>query len=95
MSRPALPTVLIDVRSSGEFNASHIDGAVSLPLDRFQRELPTAVPDPATPLLLYCLSGARSGTAEAIALQMGYRHARNGGGIGSLALSLGRPVIRA
>jgi len=87
-------TVLIDVRSTGEFNSGHIEGAVCLPLDRIQHDITSVVPDKATPLLLYCRSGARSGRACEIVARLGYRSNRNGGGIGSLALSLGRRVTR-
>jgi len=92
----ALPsgTVLIDVRSVGEFDSGHIEGAVALPLDRIQHEISSVVPDKATPLLLYCRSGARSGRACEIVTKLGYRAARNGGAVGALALSLGRRVVR-
>jgi phage shock protein E len=88
-------TILIDVRSSGEFSSGHIEGALNLPLDRIDHDITSAVPDKATPLLLYCRSGARSGRACEIVTQMGYRATRNGGGVGSLALSLGRRVVHA
>jgi phage shock protein E len=87
--------VLIDVRSAGEFDAGHIEGAINLPLDRLERDISSVVPEKATPLLLYCRSGARSGRACEIVSQLGYAAARNGGGIGSLALSLGRGVTRS
>ena len=85
-------TVLIDVRSDGEFNAGHIEGAVSVPLDRIQFEIARVAPDPTVPLLLYCQSGGRSGSACRIVAAMGYESVRNGGGIGSLSRALGRPV---
>ena len=88
-------TTLIDVRTSGEFNSGHIEGAINLPLDRIDHEITRVVPDKATPLLLYCRSGARSGRACEIVMQMGYPATRNGGAVGSLALSLGRRVVRA
>ncbi len=93
---PALAsnTVLIDVRSRGEFDSGHIQGAISLPLDRIHVDIAGVVPDPRTPLLLYCRSGARSGRACAIVSKLGYEVARNGGGIGSVALSLNRPIAR-
>jgi phage shock protein E len=94
MSLPA-QTILIDVRSTDEFNSGHIEGAVNLPLDRIQRDIAGVVPDEATPMLLYCRSGARSGRACEIVSQLGYATTRNGGGIGSLAMALGRPVTRA
>jgi phage shock protein E len=91
---PLPNTVLIDVRSTGEFNEGHIEGAVCLPLDRIQHDITTVVPDKATPLLLYCRSGARSGRACEIVTQLGYGATRNGGAVGTLALSLGRRVVR-
>ena len=87
--------VLIDVRSIGEFNSGHIEGAVCLPLDRIQHDIVSVVPDKGAPLLLYCRSGARSGRACEIVSQLGYLDTRHGGGIGSLALSLGRSVTRS
>jgi phage shock protein E len=86
--------VLIDVRSDGEFASGHIAGAVSLPLDRLEQHIRDLVPDKATPLLLYCRSGARSARAYAIVQRLGYHGARNGGGIGSLSSKLGCPVTR-
>jgi phage shock protein E len=88
-------TILIDVRSSGEFGSGHIEGALNLPLDRIEHDITSVVPDKATPLLLYCRSGARSGRACEIVSHLGYLATRNGGGIGSLALTLGRQITRA
>ena len=87
-------TVVIDVRSVGEFDSGHIEGAIGLPLDHIQHDITRLVPDKGTPLLLYCRSGARSGRACEIVTKLGYRAARNGGAVGALALSLGRRVVR-
>ncbi len=91
---PSLPAglVLVDVRSESEFDSGHLEGALSLPLDRIQARIEREIPDRTTPLLLYCRSGARSGQACAILAQKGYTHASNGGGIGSLAMRLNRTI---
>jgi len=91
---PPLPagTVLVDVRSQAEFDSGHLEGAVLLPLDRLLADIERLIPDRATPLVLYCRSGARSGRACAVLAQMGYAEASNGGGIGSLALRLNRAI---
>jgi phage shock protein E len=94
MTLPA-DTILIDVRSPGEFSSGHIEGAVCLPLDRIQQDIARLAPDKATPLLLYCRSGARSANACQIVSQLGYQATRNGGAVGSLALSLGRRIVQA
>lgn len=94
--RSELPTplpstaVLVDVRSEGEFSGGHIDGAVSLPLDRIQTDVQRAIPDRTTLVVLYCRSGARSGHACQLLAQMGYEQVHNGGAIDRLAFALGR-----
>ncbi|WP_293860298.1 rhodanese-like domain-containing protein [uncultured Alsobacter sp.] len=50
---------LVDVREPEEFRAGHIAGAVNLPLSRFD---PARLPA-GRPIVLHCLSGARSGRA--------------------------------
>jgi phage shock protein E len=84
--------VLIDVRTEGEFLGGAIDGALSIPLDRIHTEIAKAVPDRATPVILYCRSGARSGSACSILTQLGYQQVANGGAIGGLAMALNRSI---
>ena len=84
--------VLVDVRSPDEFDSGHLEGAVSLPLDRIQFDIARAVPERTTPLVLYCRSGARSGRACTLLAEMGYGQVTNGGAIGSLALRLNRTL---
>lgn len=71
--------VLLDVRSSDEFKAAHIPGAVSLPFDRID-EIAGVVPDKETPLYIYCLRGARSARAARILRSKGYTKAESIGG---------------
>ena len=52
--------MLIDVREPGEFASGHIPGSVNMPLSRFS---PDAVPK-GRPVILICLSGARSARAR-------------------------------
>lgn len=90
-----LPPVLIDVRTEGEFAAGHLHGAHLLPLDRFTEGIEALVPHKQQPVVVYCRSGARSGAAVNWMHQHGYTQARNGGGIGTLALELQCPIDRA
>ena len=91
--QPATPLV-VDVRSPGEFAAGHVDGAINLPLDRLGADCAQALPNKATPLVLCCLSGARSGMAAQWLRQQGYQQVANGGSVGSVALQLQRPIRR-
>ena len=91
---PAGPALFIDVRSPGEFAGGHLDGAHNLPLDQLAQRIALLAPDRQRELVLYCASGARSAHGCALLAQLGYSRARNGGGIGALALSSQRPVRR-
>lgn len=86
--------LVVDVRSSGEFAAGHVDGAINLPLDRLGTDCAQALPDKSTPLVLCCLSGARSGMAAQWLRQQGYAQVLNGGSVGSVSLQLQRPIRR-
>lgn len=87
-------TVLIDVRSHGEYAAAHLQGALCLPLDELTTRVGSVVPDLHQAVLLYCASGMRSEMARQQMLRMGYTQVVNGGGAGQVALSLGLPVVR-
>jgi glyoxylase-like metal-dependent hydrolase (beta-lactamase superfamily II)/rhodanese-related sulfurtransferase len=68
----AAPPLLVDVRTTGEWNEAHIDAAVNLPLaqlaERF-RELPSD-----QPLVLYCATGYRSAIATSLLGNRGLPH---------------------
>ncbi|MEW6693657.1 putative adenylyltransferase/sulfurtransferase MoeZ [Tepidimonas thermarum] len=66
---------VIDVCSPQEFAAGHVTGARNIPLEALAQQLPQAVKNKATPLVLVCASGVRSRRAVAIAKQLGYEKA--------------------
>ena len=72
--------VLIDVRTPQEFAAGHIEGAVNIPVSAID-QVARVVEDKATPLFVYCASGARSGSACQALARMEYTSAQNIGGI--------------
>ena len=80
---------VIDVRSQGEFQRGHLPDAVNVPLDRLRDDISQLAPDKEQPLLLHCLSGARSGMGKASLRKMGYRNVFNLGSYGRAAKILG------
>ena len=74
-------SLLIDVRSEGEYADGHVGGSLNIPLDK----LPKAVMDGELPkektLFVYCRSGARSSQAVSQLKRMGYTSVVNIGGI--------------
>ncbi|HEX5467758.1 MAG TPA: rhodanese-like domain-containing protein [Gaiellaceae bacterium] len=75
---------LLDVRSPAEFTGEagypcdprqgHIEGAVNLPLDELQYDVPAALEavDTSRPIVAYCHSGQRSELAAALLRSAGY-----------------------
>lgn len=69
--------VVIDVCDPAEYAAGHVNGAKSIPLAELEAKLPGAVKNKATPLVMVCASGARSGRAVAVARKLGYEKAES------------------
>jgi phage shock protein E len=74
--------LVIDARSSDEFNSGHLPNAINLPLGEIDRVLPLRVKDKNQVLLLHCQSGMRSGLAKKKLRRLGYRNAFNLGSLG-------------
>ncbi len=74
---------LLDVRSQMEFEEDHIQGAVNIPLDTLESQIKIIAELP-KPILVYCLSGGRSGIATSVLQQNGITETYNGGGIFTL-----------
>jgi rhodanese-related sulfurtransferase len=64
--------ILVDVREDGEYAAGHAAGAVHLGKGIIERDIEAKIPDPATPLVLYCGGGFRSALAADVLQKMGY-----------------------
>jgi rhodanese-related sulfurtransferase len=64
--------VLLDVREESEYAKDHLPGALHLGKGVLERDIEQRVPDPATPLVLYCGGGFRSALAADNLQKMGY-----------------------
>jgi phage shock protein E len=76
-------TVLLDVRSNREYASGHIPGARNIPIE----EIPYKAEELKSinsPIVVYCLSGGRSGMAVNILKQIGVANVYNGGGLGDM-----------
>ena len=63
---------LIDVREESEWAKDHIRGAQYLGRGILERDIEAAIPDTATPIVLYCGGGFRSALAADNMQKMGY-----------------------
>ncbi len=77
--------LVVDVRSAAEFGGGHLKGAVNIPLDVIETELPKRVKDKGTVILLHCQSGMRSGMAQRKLRGLGYAESWNLGSYGRAA----------
>ena len=67
------PLRLIDVREGEEYARGHVPGAESLCKGILERDIEKLVPDPETPVVLYCGGGFRSALAAENLQRMGYK----------------------
>lgn len=86
--------ILIDVRSPTEFATGHIEGSINLPLGCDLSQMIGTCPNTDANILVFCASGMRSSTFKTLLEQQGYKHVINGGGVGTVALTLNKPIIR-
>ncbi len=61
---------LVDVRSSSEFARGALPNAINMPLQSIMGA--KNIIDDDKPIILYCVSGARSSTAKNYLMQMGF-----------------------
>jgi rhodanese-related sulfurtransferase len=64
--------LLVDVREESEFAVDHLPGAIHLGKGIIERDIEARVPDPSTPMVLYCGGGFRSALAAEALQKMGY-----------------------
>jgi len=63
---------LVDVREAFEWDQGHIPGAILIAKSNLEQDIEAAVPDRATPVVLYCAAGIRSLFAGQTLAAMGY-----------------------
>ncbi len=62
----------IDVREDDEWQQGHIPGATHVPRGYLESRIEDAVPDKASPVVVYCAAGARSAFAAKTLTELGY-----------------------
>lgn len=70
----------IDVRTTDEFNAGHIEGAAHIPYEEIAARISEVTTDKNVTINLYCRTGRRSGIAQETLQAMGFTNAVNKGG---------------
>ncbi len=70
-------TTIIDVRERLEFLMGHVNGAINIPLGKVPSHL-EEIKEMDKPIVLYCVSGNRSGQATDFLRSKGIREVYNG-----------------
>ena len=65
--------IIIDCKTNKEYQVSHIDGAINIPLDKIVSVL-SIVKDKNKTILVYCSTGKRSYKASLSLLNLGYKN---------------------
>ena len=73
--------VIVDVRREDEYAEGHIPGAILIPNETIDTEMPEKLPDLDQIILVYCRSGNRSKQASQKLADIGYTHVYEFGGI--------------
>jgi rhodanese-related sulfurtransferase len=84
-------TLVVDVRTPGEYETVHIPGAINMPLDQIDTDLTHLA---GTRLVLICQSGARATRCQQTLARAGLDDTLVLDGGMNAWLSLGHPVIR-
>ena len=64
--------IIIDVRTSEEYNSDHIENAINVDSSTIKYTIKGHVKDYDTPVILYCQSGRRSAESAKILVELGY-----------------------
>lgn len=71
--------IIIDVRTEKEYQDGHLKNAINIPYTEIKDRIKEYVTDKEEKIILYCRSGRRSGIAENILKEMGYKNVINAG----------------
>lgn len=73
--------VLIDVRSTEEYDDDHLDDSVHIPHEEIADRIASVVDDKDREIIVFCAAGARAEKAKTALESLGYTNVRNAGGI--------------
>jgi len=92
-ARDAVKPVIIDVRTTQEWNNGHLEGAVLIPYDQIGEKIGSIVKSKSGKIYVYCRSGRRSKIAKETLEKMGYRDIVDLGPMENAARILNRKVV--
>ena len=70
-------SVIVDVRTTGEYAGGHIKGSMNIPLATLSSQMAKLKKD--KPVITCCASGMRSGSAKSMLIANGFKEVYNAG----------------
>ena len=86
-------TVVIDVRTPGEYASGHLEGAVNIDVNSGVFAEQVATLDPSGDYVVYCRSGNRSAQAVKAMEDLGFEQVRDAGGVNAAADATGLGIV--
>jgi sulfur dioxygenase len=68
---------VLDCRTAKEYKMGHVPGATNIPRGLLEFKIDKAIPDKATPIVMYCKSGGRGSLGTRTLCSMGYTNVMN------------------
>jgi uncharacterized membrane protein YsdA (DUF1294 family)/rhodanese-related sulfurtransferase len=81
MEKMSGDVIILDVRTVGEFNQAHIEGAILIPDYELAGKAPELLANKRATILVYCKAGVRSERAARALIELGYTRVYDFGGI--------------
>jgi phage shock protein E len=75
--------LVVDVRTPAEYQSGHFQGAINIPIDQVEKRL-SEFGSKEKPIVVYCASGGRSGSAKSYLQSMGFTDVINAGGLSNM-----------
>jgi len=86
--------IVIDVRTTKEWNNGHLNGAILIPYDQIGEKIGAVVQDKSQKIYMYCRSGRRSQIAKEYLEQRGYKDIVNLGSLEDAAKTMKLKIVQ-
>lgn len=77
-------SLVVDVRTSREYDRGHFGAAKNIPLDEIERRVGEFGDDKKKTIVVYCLRGTRAAAARRLLLRQGFVNVINAGGVAAM-----------
>ena len=92
-AKDAAKPIIIDVRTTQEYDKGHVEGALLIPYDQIGEKIGSVVKDKSKKIYLYCRSGRRTKIAKETIEKLGYKDIVDLGSMENAAKALNRKIL--